>query len=544
MNSFSKLVSTLLLLLLLGCSSSKELTTNVNNENSTEIIELTASKDWHLTSSNANPYYGTGVGKAYEELLIDKSPTEVIVAIIDSGTDIDHEDLKDNVWVNEDEIAGNGIDDDGNGYIDDMHGWNFIGGTDGQHVKDDTYELTRIYASLRDDYLGLKRIDIPEDQLEEFDYFQEIKTEFEDKKAENDQILANVKNISQAILGSRQIFGVTSLDSLTAEQKKPSPTDGPYLQQAKGLVQFLDENDLTETDIDEALEQFQSLADYGLNPEFNPRPIVGDDYDDLTYRFYGNNDVKAIRNDHGTHVAGIVGAVRNNDLGVDGIANVKLMILRTTPNGDERDKDVANAIRYAAENGARVLNMSFGKGYSPQKKYVDEAVRFADSLGVLMVNGSGNDGENVDSVESFPNKFYVNGGQAENFLTVGASSWKSGQEIAAGFSNYGQFNVDIFAPGVDVYSTYPDNEYKAEDGTSMASPVVAGVAALIMSYYPDLTASQVKDILLKTSTKPVLEIVNKPGSEEMVPFSSLSASGGIVNAYEALKRAEQLSKGD
>ncbi|MBO6524287.1 MAG: S8 family peptidase [Balneolaceae bacterium] len=540
-----KLTSLLFILILLGCSSSKELSSGVetNIETSSLPEDLTATKDWHLTTPEFDPYIGTGVEMAYKELLANKDPKqEVIVAIIDSGTDIEHEDLKDNVWVNEDEIAGNGIDDDGNGYIDDMHGWNFIGGPDGTHVRDDTYELTRIYASLRDDYLGLKREEIPEDQLEDYDYFQEIKTEFEAKKDENDQILTNIKNINQAIFGAKQILGVTSLDSLTAEQKKPRPTDGPYLQQAKALVQFLDENELTETDIEEALEQFQSLSDYGLNPDFNPRPIVGDDYTDLTYRFYGNNDVKAIRNDHGTHVAGIVGAVRNNDLGIDGIVNVKLMILRTTPNGDERDKDVANAIRYAAANGAKVMNMSFGKGYSPEKEYVDAAVKFADSLGVLLVSGAGNDATNVDSTESFPNKYYKSGGKAEGFLTVGASSWKEGEELTATFSNYGKENVDIFAPGVEVYSTYPDNEYKAEDGTSMASPVVAGVAALIIAYYPELTAVQVKNILMETSTKPNI-MVNRPGSESLVPFSSLSVSGGIVNAYEALKRAEEIVNG-
>jgi len=536
--------SAFLLFYITGCSGTKELSNNTSDIPSNPT-ELTATKDWHLSSPSGYPYYGTGVNKAYAEFLNDKSSSnEIIVAIIDSGTDIEHEDLRGNIWINEDEIPDNGIDDDGNGYIDDIHGWNFIGGPDGKHVNDDTYELTRIYASMRDDYIGLTRQDIPESQIEDFEYFQEIQSAFEKKKAENDQILANVKNISQAILGARQILGVSSMDSLTSEQKKPKPNDGPYIQQAKGLAQFLDDNGLTEEDIDEALEQFQSLSDYGLNSDFNPRPIVGDDYEDLTYRYYGNNDVKAVRNDHGTHVAGIVGAVRSNDFGIDGIANVKLMILRTTPNGDERDKDVANAIRYAAENGARVLNMSFGKGYSPQKKYVDEAVKFADSVGVLMINGSGNDAENIDSVESFPNKFYMVGGQAEGFMTVGASSWKTGKDLTASFSNYGQYNVDIFAPGVDIYSTYPDNTYKAVDGTSMASPLVAGVAALVMMYYPELTSLEVKQILMETSTKPENEIVVKPGSDEDIPFSSLSVSGGIVNAYEALKRAEQLVKGN
>ncbi len=540
----SIIFSIIFLFYISGCSGTKNLSNSTSDTQSNQT-ELTATKDWHLSSPTGYPYYGIGLNKAYSELLADKSPSkDVIVAIIDSGTDIEHEDLSGNIWINEDEIPNNGIDDDDNGYIDDIHGWNFIGGPDGRHVNDDTYELTRIYSSMRDDYIGLTEQDIPDSQIEEFEYFQEIQDAFEKKKAENDQILINVKNISQAIFGSKQIFGVTSMDSLTSEQKKPKPNDGPYLQQAKALAQFLDDNGLTEEDINEALEQFQSLSDYGLNPDFNPRPIVGDDYEDLTYRYYGNNDVKAVRNDHGTHVAGIVGAVRNNNLGIDGIANVKLMILRTTPNGDERDKDVANAIRYAAENGARVLNMSFGKGYSPQKQYVDEAVKFADSVGVLMINGSGNDAENIDSVESYPNKFYTFGGQAEGFITVGASSWKTGEDLTASFSNYGQFNVDIFAPGVDVYSTYPDNTYKAEDGTSMASPVVAGVAALVMMYYPELTSTEVKQILMETSTKPENETVVKPGSDVTIPFSSLSVSGGIVNAYEALKRAEQLVKGN
>lgn len=545
MNHGNRLLFILITLVFIGCSSSKTVTDTSNEENSktveTEII-FEATKDWHLKSHELDTYYGIGVDRAYKELLVDKPSKEVIVAIIDSGTDIEHEDLSGNIWVNEDEIAGNGIDDDGNGYIDDIHGWNFIGGTDGKHVENDTYELTRIYALMRDDYLGVKKSDLDENQLIEYEYFQEIKKTFESKKIENDQILGNLKNINQAILGSKQIFGVSSLDSLSEEQKKLKPTDGPYLQQAKGLVSFLDDNKLTEVDVKEAIEQFQSLSDYGLNPDYNPRPIVGDDYNDLSYRYYGNNDVKAIRNDHGTHVAGIVGAVRNNNLGINGIANVKLMILRTTPNGDERDKDVANAIRYAAENGARVLNMSFGKDYSPQKKYVDEAVKFADSVGVLMINGSGNDGKNVDSTDSFPNKYYELGGKAEAFLTVGASSWEAGSGITASFSNYGKTNVDIFAPGVDVYSTYPDNEYKAEDGTSMASPVVAGVAALVMMYYPELTALQVKQVLMETATKPSPEIVNKPGSDKKIPFSELSASGGIVNAYQALKRAEELRK--
>lgn len=550
MHSYNRFLFIILFITTLACSSSKELATLPPTPTEDEVVttlepeELTASLDWHLAGTERSPYYGTGVEEAYENLLKDKSPgKEVIVAIIDSGTDVEHEDLADNVWVNEGEIPGNGIDDDGNGYVDDVHGWNFIGGADGRSVDEDTYELTRLYTKLSDKYAGADPATLSEEEKEEYEYYQEIVAEYEFEKRDVQQNLAQLKNINQAIMGAKQILGVSSMDSLSAEDVTPKSTDGPYLAQAKQLANVLIENDITEADVQEAVDQFQSLNDYGMNPEFDPRDIVGDDYEDLTNRFYGNNDVKGASYEHGTHVAGIVGAVRNNELGMDGVANVKLMILRAVPNGDERDKDVANAIRYAVENGANVINMSFGKGYSPQKHYVDEAVKFADEQGVLLVNGAGNDSENIDSTDSYPNKYYEAGGEATSFLTVGASSWEEGADLTAVFSNYGVENVDIFAPGVEVYSTYPYDEYKANDGTSMASPVVAGVAALVMMYYPELTAAQVKDILMETSTKPSDDQVYRPGSETLVPFSTLSVSGGIVNAYEALLKAEEMTNG-
>ncbi|MEQ9263768.1 MAG: S8 family serine peptidase [Balneolaceae bacterium] len=553
MNLAAKSTSLFLILLVLGCSSSKELSTSTSDtsSNTEEVsdaskeLPLTPSKDWHLLSTAKNPYYGVGVEKAYEDLLKDKTPgREVVVAIIDSGTDIEHEDLSGNVWVNVDEIAGNGIDDDNNGYIDDVHGWNFIGGTDGKHVKDDTYELTRIYAGLNAKYEDVEAEDVGAEDQEEFEYFQEIKAAYNEEFIDVQENLNQLTQIEQAVNASKQLLGESNMDSLSTKDLEPSSLDGPYLRQAKQLMTALKDNGVKEGDLEEALEQYQSLANYGLNLDFDPRHIVGDDYEDLTNRFYGNSDVSAIRNEHGTHVAGIVGAVRNNDLGMDGIVNVKLMIVRTTPNGDERDKDVANGIRYAAENGADVINMSFGKGYSPQKEYVDDAVRFADSLGVLLIHGAGNDNNDIDTTESFPNKFYKGGGMATNFMTVGATSWTPGEEIVAVFSNYGQNNVDIFAPGVAIYSTYPDNEYKENDGTSMAAPVVAGVAALVMAYYPELDATQVKKILMESVTIPSTTDVVRPGSEELVPFSTLSVSGGIVNAYEALKLAEKTVNGN
>lgn len=299
---------------------------------------------------------------------------------------------------------------------------------------------------------------------------------------------------------------------------------------------------VTEDDINDAYKQFDKMYNYAYNPDFDPRYIVGDDYEDLSNRFYGNNDVEGPRSDHGSHVAGIVGAIRDNELGMNGISgNVSLMIVRTVPDGDERDKDVANAIRYAVENGADIINMSFGKAYSPQKFYVDEAMKFADENNVLLISGSGNSAENIDSTISYPNKFYDDGGVMKNYLAVGASSWLSDSLLAAEFSNYGT-RVDLFAPGVDIYSTTPDNTYEAFSGTSMASPAVAGAAALLMSYYPELTAYEIKMILLESVTKPS-NVVYKPGSDIAVPFSELSATGGILNIYEAFRLAEIKTSG-
>lgn len=524
-------------------SESKSAAADTALSEAENMAEVTATETWHLTPADAAPYYGTGVEKAYAELLSDKEPAEkVIVAIIDSGTDIHHEDLRAKIWINRDEIPGNHADDDNNGYVDDIHGWNFIGGPDSTHVDKDTYEVVRIYDRLSEKYAGIPKDSVAEENMDEYAYFQKIKEAFQKRREQNQQQLNQISQSRQAIQFAKQQLGVTSIDSLTMEDLQITGNESQQRLQAKQVMMFIKSQGATEADVEdleEYYEQLTGLAEYSLNPDFDPRHIVGDDYDDLTNRYYGNNDVTGPSNSHGTHVAGIVGAIRDNNLGAKGVAsNIELMILRTVPDGDERDKDVANSIRYAAENGARVINMSFGKGYSPQKEYVDKAIRFADSLGVLLVSGAGNGSDNIDSTDSFPTRFYENGGFAENYISVGASSWQSDSTLSASFSNYGKKNVDLFAPGVDIYSTFPDNEYEMNSGTSMASPVVAGVAALIMSYYPELSTTEVKEIMLQTVTK-VDQVVYKPGTDEPIPFSELSSTGGIINAYEALKLAEK-----
>jgi subtilisin family serine protease len=280
------------------------------------------------------------------------------------------------------------------------------------------------------------------------------------------------------------------------------------------------------------------MYDYGLNLSFNPRDIVGDDLDDGSERVYGNADVTGPDASHGTHVAGIIAAERGNGIGIDGIAaGVRLMIVRAIPNGDERDKDVANAIRYAVDEGADIINMSFGKAFSPRKSLVDDAVRYADEHGVLMIHAAGNDGDDIDVVPSFPTRTYEDGGAAADWIEVGAANWDV-QSLAATFSNYGQQRVDIFAPGVAILSTVPGNEFDLNDGTSMAAPVVTGVAALLMAYFPDLTAADVKQIVLDSAVRFGDRVVPTPGQGPRVPFGTLSVTGGVVNAYEAVKAAE------
>jgi subtilisin family serine protease len=300
-----------------------------------------------------------------------------------------------------------------------------------------------------------------------------------------------------------------------------------------------------DADIDQVLEEFTEYveyfevqAKYGYNTEFDSRAIVGDQYSNLNEKGYGNSDVKGPDAEHGTHVAGIIAANRKNNVGIKGIAdNVKIMSVRTVPNGDERDKDVANAILYAVDNGAHIINMSFGKSYSPDKEIVDKAVKYAESKGVLLIHAAGNDGNNTDEEVNYPSRYYQDNKEARTWVEVGASAWGADNSFVATFSNYGKKTVDLFSPGVQIYSTIPENKYKDNDGTSMASPATAGVAAILMSYFPDLTAVQVKDILRQSTRKFDNLKVVRPGGKDEVQFKELSSTGGLVNAYEAVKLA-------
>jgi subtilisin family serine protease len=498
-----------------------------------------APEGWHHYDRVKDQYNGVSTEQAYSLLNGRKSRT-VIVAVIDSGVDIDHEDLRDYIWVNDDEIAGNGIDDDKNGFVDDINGWNFIGDTEA-----DTYEVTRLYAKYFKRFGDKSESDISKDEKEDYEYYLKLKKDLEWQISENKQQYEMI-NQFYAMFQKADKLIKAYLDTDELDLNIISRIESPdqKITGSRDLLKYAYENNFDEEEISEYISNLNNLLEYGYNPEYDPRPtLVGDNYNDPFEKYYGDNNVKG--GSHGTQVAGVIAAGRNNGIGMNGIAdNVRIMAIKAVPDGDERDKDVANAIIYAVDNGAHIINMSFGKSYSPEKEAVDKAIQYADSKGVLMVHASGNDHNNIDEKDNFPNRKYLKNKEAKNWLEVGASSWGAEDNFVANFSNYGKKSVDIFAPGVAIYATSPDDEYDSVDGTSFASPLTAGVAALIMSYYPEFSANQVKDILLKSSVKFENMMVNKPDSFQdepaMIEFSELSKTGGIINAFEAVKMAESM----
>jgi subtilisin family serine protease len=502
--------------------------------------------NWWLLDEATDHYAGISAEKAYRELLAGMQPRRtVVVAVIDGGADLEHPDLKAKAWTNAREVPGNGRDDDGDGYVDDVHGWNFIGGRDGRDVKEDTYEVTRVYAAGRARFEAAGADTSSAGVRAEYETWRRARDELRAKRKENQESLAQYRQVlSNVAAVSRILKAALHADSLTRERVTSLITPNTDVMAArKYYLQLLDAG-LTEATLDEGVKSLDTGLQYGLNPDFDPRPIVGDDYRNWHEKLYGNADFRGPSADHGTHVAGIVGAVRGNGIGVNGVtpSSVRIMSVRVVPDGDERDKDVANGIRWAVDHGANVINMSFGKGYSPFKTAVDSAAMYADAHGVLMIHAAGNDGARLDTFPNFPKRTFLSGGSARNWVEVGAVSWKGGDSLVATFSNYHREMVDVFAPGVDILSTFPDGKYERISGTSMAAPVVTGVAATLMSYYPDLTADQVKQILLASATRHTDMQVVVPNVEGRRPFGDLSATGGIVNLYAALQMAKQMSQ--
>ncbi len=511
-------------------------------------------KGWHLEDHQSTGIYGISLERAYTEFLTGKSPKKkVIVAVIDSGIDTAHEDLKPVLWQNKKEIHGNGIDDDRNGYVDDIHGWNFIGGKDGKNVGKDSYEAVRVYYKFKSEF-GNGTIDeksLTAEKKMQYQLYTKAKNQIEAQAKEAGMYVMILKDLVAKIPSADSILKLSmGKERYTGDELQDyKPSEASAIKAKSVLLGFFQQTrqmENTNVSLIADLIQFyegekSKVEAVEKEPVRYRQDVVKDNYNDINDRFYGNNDLMGTDASHGTHVAGIIAASRQNQVGIKGVANnVEIMTIRAVPDGDEHDKDIANAIRYAVDNGAWVVNMSFGKSFSPEKKWVDEAVKYAESKNVLLVHAAGNDAKNIDTEDNFPSRNFENDTLKvfTNWINVGASG-ATDSDLAASFSNYGKREVNVFAPGVKIYSSIPGgNTYGDKDGTSMASPVVAGLAALILSYYPDLSAAQVKKIIESSAMKPSSASFTKPGTEdEKTSLDQLSITGGIVNALDALKLA-------
>ncbi|UOQ70593.1 S8 family peptidase [Hymenobacter cellulosilyticus] len=509
---------------------------------------------WHHLDPAADKVMGISTNRAYELLRQLPAPTgaPVTVAVIDSGVDTLHVDLHRVLWRNPKEIAGNSRDDDKNGYTDDVYGWNFLGSKDGRNLLRDQKEETRLYARLKPRYEGKTLATVPAAQQAEFRLYEQAKAAYTRKTQEAQEAYQrDTQQLTedQAALASlKKTLQTATLD--TALLRRPATADTSALRLAKMYYQGLRQMRLPNTDT--LLNRFvrynrklKDRLDYDYNLAYDPRPLIGDQPTDLTERHYGNSNLSAPLKSHGTahgtHCAGIIAADRRNTLGVQGIADhVRILAVRAVPDGDEHDKDIANAIRYAVDHGAKIISMSFGKYFSPEKSVVDEAMRYAEARGVLLVHAAGNDHLDYDTTPAYPSTRYLSGKDIPNLITVGASARTNDESLAASFSNYGRGTVDVFAPGMAILSTTPGSDYAEMSGTSMAAPVVAGVAAVLKTYFPQLTPADLKRIILQSAV-PCHTQVRQPGSKQLVDFATLSKTGAIVNLYEALKlaRAEQ-----
>ncbi len=549
---------------LAGCSASRPAVT-LPEEPPTPIVETTvveepapeaeepeaemdlfpgqAPREWLMLDEADDDVRGISADRGYR-LLEGRSPRRtVIVAVIDSGVDTTHADLRGRLWTNTDEVAGNGLDDDGNGYIDDVRGWSFLGNADGENIQYDTYELTREVVRLRPRYQNADPDALSAEEHEEYAYYQSLEEKLVSQREEYSGNLAQIKMIEQATQQAVEVLRPILGDGpYTPEKLEPGIIDSPEVQQAKNLVGYLAQNGLTPDDVTTQRQQIANVLAYGYNTDYDPRPTIGDDPDDLTERGYGNADVAGPYPGHGTSVGGVIAAIRDNDAGTDGVGDsgVLIMPIRAVPNGDERDKDIANAIRYAVDNGAMVVNMSFGKSYSPNKKVVDEAVRYAEERGVLLVHAAGNSSKNLDTSDNFPTATLDDGTRVSNWLEVGATTW-SADPFAATFTNYGATTVDLFAPGAEIDVLSPGDAVDRADGTSVAAPVVSGIAALLLSYYPDLSPLDVRQILLDSAVSYQGATALRPGSDERVDFGTLSITGGVVNLGRAVELADARS---
>ncbi len=506
---------------------------------------------WYHKDFATTKIYGVNTQNAYKFLESKGlTPKTVVVGVLDSGVEVDHPGLVKNIWKNPNEVPNNGKDDDKNGYVDDVNGWNFLGGKNGD-VGVDNLEVTRVIRKYKPLFEGDNSTTNKDNQAkmpQEFDMYMKSKEVFAKKSVEAKQNYEFYKAFSSSIPGVVKTLGGKNLTAENVAAIKPTTQEEARSQQI--LAQIAQDPTITgkspaevekylNDQIKEALNYFEPQATKQYNLDFDPRSIVGDNYDNISEKFYGNNHYEGPDALHGTHVSGIIAGLPNGKEIQYGVASkvAKIMVLRTVPDGDERDKDVANSVRYAVDNGAKILNMSFGKSVSPDKQAVWDAFKYAQDKGVLLVHAAGNDNKDLAENDNFPTNFKSLKDEKPfltNMITVGAST-NDPEFLRADFSNYNKFKVDVFAPGDKIYSTVTDAAYKYEQGTSMASPVVAGCAAVLLAYMPNLTPAQIIESLVKSAnTSTVNAMLSK---NENNRFDLISQAGGVVDLYKAAQYA-------
>ena len=506
-------------------------------------------KSWGAADLLTDTIPGMSVDKAYREILKGRKGKTVIVGVIDSGVDIEHEDLKDVIWTNKGEIAGNGKDDDNNGYIDDIHGWNFLG-----DIVKENLEYVRYMKKLGPKFKGKSESSISATDREDYAIYQKASAEYEKEVGEANAVVVRYEGILAQLNPAHSAMtkklgkeGYSKED--LAAIKNPNSTEQQQIGMLSQMLNFGDTVPDVIKQLSGGVDYYKGRLDSHFNLESDFRSTVNDNPDDFSTKFYGNGDVDGPSSDkedvkHGTHVAGIIAAKRNNNKGMNGVANnVEILVVRAVPDGDEYDKDIALAIRYAVDNGAKVINTSFGKYYSPHPEWVRDAIKYAAKNDVLIVNAAGNEGFDLDGIPVFPNDQIGTGPEiSDTFITIGALNYDYGSEMVADFSNFGKSTVDVFAPGVKIWSTTPLNTYDYLGGTSMAAPAVAGIAAVIRSYYPNLSAKQVKQILMNSGLSSKTPVILGGDESHKDNFGNISKSGKMVNLYNALIMADKMSK--
>lgn len=555
-------ISFLCVMILSGCNSTKGLKTEISKTDLTSLEMQT----WHQKDYVSDGIPGISLEKWYHENKTKKN-NSIIVALIDTQIDLKHEDLQGQFWTNSKEIPDNNIDDDHNGYIDDIQGWSFTGTKNNGYVVWSNYEYVRIlrdwgplYQNKTEDQISQKEINDYKEYLKAAEMFRKKDSYYKNWLKSlnyNVSVFPLVKDTLKYFF-PKEDYTYQQLDSMYKIHKI---NDKSYIQRRNdkdkdlgALIDYmminLETNQKTLEAIKDKQTQIDSVVNKNLNINYNERLSIGDN-PSILEKGYGNNNIsntkegyRLIQN-HSTMMAGVIGGNKNNTLGVKGILqNVKFMPLNISPSGDEHDKDIAMAVYYAVDNGAKIINMPLGKEFSLHKQWIIDAFKYAEKQNVLIVHSAGNSGLDIDKNPVYPNdtSLDINVEFCNNFITVGSTNHILNDKFVSNYSNYGKENVDLFAPGEEIYTTAAGNSYKVDSGTSLSTPMVSGTAALIWTYYPTLTAKEVKEIILNSGTSYDLEVIIPGTKDKKIKFSELSKSGKVLNTYNAMILAKKVSK--